>query len=299
MKTFTFLCFLFSSFNLFGQYQSNNFETNDNLDILFDTTNITTIWQIGPPQKTIFNMATSEPNVIVTDTINYYPVGQETWFEVELSSFSMSSFPLVQLEWFQQTDMEENVDGGIIEASYDGGLTWKNVLDDPDFQPEMVGSYQTGTLHNGKTGVTGTQGESWMAICWGNWFGTFPPVTENVKVRFNFVSDSIDTQQEGWLIDNFYVMTEIIGSATNVVNAQAIPIYPNPVKEALRLDLKNINTVDAQISIFNAAGQKVYEENLDGNLESIKIPLKGIHKGIHYLSIQTQQDFYSQSFVKM
>ena len=36
-------------------------------------TNTNNIWQVGKPQKTLFSSASTTPNVIITDTINYYP----------------------------------------------------------------------------------------------------------------------------------------------------------------------------------------------------------------------------------
>lgn len=298
MKTFTFFSFFLCAFCLFGQTQYNDFETSYELDILFDTTNTETIWQIGPPQKNLFDSTTSIPNAILTDTINTYPIGHESWFEVELSEYTMTSFPYVQLEWFQQTDMEEDVDGGLIEVSYDDGQTWKNVFDDPDFRPEMVGSYQTGTLFNGETGITGTADESWMAICWGTYFGTLPSISV-VKIRFTFVSDSTDTQQDGWLLDNLFVMGGVIGSTSSSATYKAIPLSPNPAKDELQINLKDINMIDAQILIFNVSGQKVYEETLDSNLNLHRISLSNFHPGLYFLKIKTSKDFYGQSFLKM
>jgi len=298
MKTFTFLLCILTAFNLLGQYQYNNFETSNNLNINFDTTNAEMIWQIGPPQKNLFESAPSIPNAIVTDTVDTYPIGQESWFEVEVLDYPLSTFPYVQLEWYQLTDMEENVDGGIIEASYDGGQTWKNVFDDPDFLPQMVGNFQTGILFNGKTGITGTQGETWMAICWGHFTGELPAIT-GVKVRFTFVSDSIDTQQDGWLLDNLFIQGEIIGSTSSPGQVQSIPVYPNPATEELQIDLKDINTTDSRILIFNTTGQKVFEESLETNLESHTISLNGFHQGVYFLSIQTEKGYFRQPFVKL
>jgi Secretion system C-terminal sorting domain len=299
MKGFTFLFFFLNAFNLFGQLQYNNFETSVDLDITFDTANTEMIWQIGPPQKNLFNTTTSVPNAIMTDTLNTYPNGQESWFEVELSEYTLENFPFVQLEWFQRTDMEENVDGGIIEVSYDGGQTWKNVFDDPDFRPQMVGFFQTGTLFNGKTGITGTQGETWMAICWGNYFGNLPSFSAGIKVRFTFVSDNVDTQQDGWLLDNLYVFGGVIGSTSSLNVSNSIPVYPNPAKEELQIDLTEINTRESQVQVFDATGKKVFEELLDTNLDLHRIALNNFHSGIYFLKIQTDQGFYEQTFVKM
>ena len=120
-----------------------------------------------------------------------------------------------------------------------------------------------------------------------------------MQARFTFVSDSTDTQQDGWLMDNFFVMGGVIGSTSNPGVSNSIPVYPNPAKEVLQIDLEDINTTDSRILIFNATGQKVFEESLDVNLESHRISLNGFHPGIYFLNIQTEQGNFSQSFVRI
>ena len=290
---------LITSFG-FSQSQSNDFEFNDNLDVTIDTSNQENIWQIGAPQKNIFSAAYSGPNAIVTDTLNTYPIGQNSSFEIELSNGVLGWFPFVQVEWFQQTDMENGVDGGIIEASYDGGQTWRNIFSDPDFLPEMVGNFQTDTLFNGQVGITGTHDWSWMAICWGNYSGTLPDTDNGVKVRYTLVSDSTDTQQDGWMMDNFFILSQVIGSATSGLSRiQGIPIYPNPAMNELQIDLKDINTSNSMLQILNISGQKIYEETLDLDLELHRISLSDFPHGLYFLKIDTVQGFYSQTFVKV
>ncbi len=82
-------------------------------------------------------------------------------------------------------------------------------------------------------------------------------------------------------------------------NFETIPVYPNPAKEELKIDLKDINTTDSRILIFNTTCQKVFEELLKANLESYTISLNGFLQGIYFLNIQTEQGSFRQSYVKM
>ncbi|MGI8893309.1 MAG: hypothetical protein ACR2GN_07585 [Bacteroidia bacterium] len=89
-------------------------------------TNSSNIWQIGAPQKNIFDSAATAPNVIVTDTINYYPVNNS-------SSFQFSIVPwvpwgILAIQWKQKLDFDAGLDGGIIEFSVDSGTTWQMLL---------------------------------------------------------------------------------------------------------------------------------------------------------------------------
>ena len=53
--------------------------------------------------------------------------------------------------------MEDGVDGGIIEASYDHGKIWLNVLGDTIFRPLVVGQLDWDTLFNHQVGVIRNQ----------------------------------------------------------------------------------------------------------------------------------------------
>ncbi|HEY0030587.1 MAG TPA: hypothetical protein VGC65_07505, partial [Bacteroidia bacterium] len=82
MKNKLSLLFLmfFTCLKIFGQnYYTINFDgaplSTWGYELYIDTiSNPGNVWQIGPPQKNTFTGAVSSPNVIVTDTLNYYPV---------------------------------------------------------------------------------------------------------------------------------------------------------------------------------------------------------------------------------
>ena len=96
----TILCaFLsFLTLEIFAQSpQYNNFDTQRTLEILIDSTSADTIWQIGTPQKLILNETSSMPNALITDTLNTYLTSTEASFVVEMSEYSMQSFPSIQL----------------------------------------------------------------------------------------------------------------------------------------------------------------------------------------------------------
>ena len=62
-----------------AQIDTTNFE-GSLVQIEIDTSNAGNIWQIGQPDKAIFDSAFSAPNAIVTDTVNYYPINDSSSF---------------------------------------------------------------------------------------------------------------------------------------------------------------------------------------------------------------------------
>ncbi len=287
--------------NLTAQIQFNNFENNNNLDVVIGPSSMDSIWQIGVPQKTLFDVSFSDPNAILTDSINNYGTNLSATFEIEINEETMWSFPFIQLEWMQKIDAETGVDGGIIEASYDQGVTWQNVLDDPIYRPAIVGQYQIDTLHNNRLGLTGTSTDwQWIGLCWGTPIGEHPFPLETIKLRFTFISDGNHTEQEGWMIDNFLTLGEVIGSTTNSGQIIPLDIYPNPATKEVILDTQNITGEDIKIQIIDASGRKVLDKSIENmNMEKQVLSLENYSKGIYFIQLIVEDQIYLQKFIKM
>ncbi len=299
----TILCaFLsFLTLEIFAQSpQYNNFDTQRTLEILIDSTSADTIWQIGTPQKLILNETSSMPNALITDTLNTYLTSTEASFVVEMSEYSMQSFPYIQLEWFQKIDFEDGVDGGIIEVSYDGQQTWRNIFSDILYRPEVVGTYQWDTLHNQQAGVTGTSALSWMGICWGTAIGNPPDEIESVHVRFKMTTDSIDTQQDGWLMDDFYVGLGVIGNTSNQANFSKMSIYPNPTANEIAISVEEVIDEVVDVYVYDNTGRMVYTEKapLFGEVTH-RIDMSTLQQGMYYLLMKGEKVQYREKFIKL
>ena len=109
-----------------------NFEDSTMFDrIVVDTLeNPSNIWQIGQPSKENFNSAYSGPNAMITDTLNSYPINDTSSFIIKhyrAGSWGVSNYELTLQFWFK-FDSDSINDYGTVEASFDNGLTWINLL---------------------------------------------------------------------------------------------------------------------------------------------------------------------------
>ena len=75
-----------------------------------------------------------------------------------------------------------------------------------------------------------------------------------------------------------YVAVIVAGTAENSVNAR---VYPNPTTGNLRVEAQDMST----IMVFNLVGQKVYEDNING--DECVINMKEFGSGIYMVKIQT------------
>ena len=170
--------------------------------------NPTNIWQIGLPQKTLLNTAWSSPKVIITDTINTYPVNDTSSFTIEStaieasSSINWSNFSL-QFHYFVDSDTLS--DFGLIEFSPDNGITWIDIINDPFYS-----AYLEWVVNNDVGGLpvlTGASG-GWMeANVNMRQLGVFLDIQPGTVFmwRFSFVSDAFQNNRDGLMYDNILV----------------------------------------------------------------------------------------------
>ncbi len=262
---FTLLTIFFTT-SLQAQFQYQYFDGADtvysnSVNVEIDT-NSTNIWQIGPPQKTIFNAAASQPNALVTDTANNYPSNNVSTFNIKIED-NLGWGGIYALQWLQKLDMDADHDGGIIEFTTDHGLTWQNVFNNPlvyNFYGFLPANKDT--LDNGEFAFSG-QDTTWKNIwlCFDvSWISQFP---DTISLRFTFKSDSIDNAREGWIIDDFISHPTFVHTIQEVERKQYLTVYPNPSNGIVNIEAQKkseFHLIEV-MELINAQGKVVERWN--------------------------------------
>lgn len=259
------------------------------------------LWQISEPNKTFFSSAFSPSHAIITDNLNTYPISNHSYFDFQISGVEDPyMLDQIQIQFKHKFDTDTLLDGGYLSISYDDGLTWANVIDDDSqyFYETPAQQYlnsnmytQEDVLFNGEKGFSGHSG-TWktVQISWVNM-----PVKANnttdfgpIILRFNFISDAIDNDKEGWMIDDIRMFGVDLGSSINEKQISTFAISPNPANEfvtvkLLESQLKEMSTVE----IYNLSGQLVKQEKLQAS-ES-KISVESLEKGLYIIKIGEQK----------
>ena len=237
---------------------------NDTTFVLLeiDSSDSNNIWQIGVPQKTVFNQANSSPNVIITDTINKYPISDTSSFTVRYNSFNC---PAVFGNYYVDSDSLN--DFGLIEISIDSGQTWINVLEDTlNYSPS-------------KPTLTGSS-NGWQSFELD--LNSYAIETyENLFIlKFTFISDSIDTQQEGLMFDDLSFCISV--NTKNLFANNALKVFPNPATDLLNFQLEEpIN--NAEIRIYSTLGQLIATQNI--NDTNTQFNVSDWQKGMYFYGI--------------
>ncbi len=269
---------LFSATQAFGQlpeyfqYFDYPDSTGPNILEVFIDTTADNIWQVGPPQKTIFKSASTIPNVMVTDTSNLYPIGNTSSFSFRVNVTQLPT-NILAIQWVQKLNLDSANAGGLVEFSVDSGQTWLNAHTSP-FAYNFFGFQNSNVaqLPNGAQGFTGTDTNwrnVWLCID-ANWAQTY---TDSVRFRYTFISDSTATPQEGWMIDNLFATATWVHTLAEFGQNEVFQVYPNPAADIITVEANSpdirgrqvdqIKLMDSEGRVLQLFGASPAKFNID------------------------------------
>lgn len=258
MKNTVLILILLLTLNAYSQpywaYTIDFEDTSQFFRISFDTT-ITSnnTWQIGEPQKTIFDGAYSLPNAIVTDTLNTYPSNDTSIFLITHITCDGFIWPhTVILSGYYKSDSDSLNDYGLIEFSPDNGETWIDLINDTVYSQYYEWS-------SPKPALTGRVNE------WTNFYVNLAGLgyvfdidyQDTVYYKFTFISDEIEEQMDGLMYDNLHFEDwfEIINEHSEY--SFSSKVFPSPATLFLAVEFENSEHHTMELSIVDMNGNCV------------------------------------------
>ena len=259
-----------------------NFEENTcfgGVHLLVDTSSHNNAWNICIPHKQVFDSAYSTPNAIVTDSAGPYPVNDTSSFILQIVfNPGCGCSPVVGATY--KMDCDSLSDYGKIEVSRDEGRNWLNIL---AFGEEGIWLTEkpvfTGQVHK-----------------WRDFLFLLPFYLQpdTILYRFTFISDSVQTNKEGWMLDNIKLLLHTEGApAWGFQNEAAI--YPNPARDYLYIDIPPENHMSS-VSVYTLPGQLIMHKPLHDSKNYIDI--SGLGKGVYLVRIQGSDQPVNRKIIK-
>lgn len=242
------------------------------------------IWVVGHPNKINFNAAHSGDLAIITDSANAYSNSRNCWFTITVP---ISEYQCGEgiISFFHKFETDTLTDGGIIEVSYNDGVDWKNIKDDTDHAiNNFIGLYQD-TLKGGTYGFSGnSNGWQYVELHW-VWLmrtkSTSPTWFDNVIVRFRFISDDINTNKDGWMIDDIIVRGYSVIGSVNKLGYEHISAFPNPTNGIVEFIIPSKYESDIWVELCRLDGRTISTKYLT----SRKIDLSGYSPGMYIYKV--------------
>jgi hypothetical protein len=288
--------FILLSNIMFGQWTNGsmydlNFDSPINLPHLrIDTTsNQHNAWQVGSPQKTNFNSAYSPPNAIVTDTLNSYPVNDTSVFTLvnvpEGSGFLWQHTVILSGQYLVNSD--SLTDFGMIEFSPDNGITWIDLINDPIYSG-YLSWYTTQPVLTGNS--NGWQNFYVNLAGLGGVF--FIPDGDTVLYRFTFITDSVQTNKDGLMFDDFH-FEDYYEGIDEIQNDNLISIGPNPATDKLFIN-SGTSFGNEIVQVIDYTGKILIEKN---TFSEKSINTSALADGIYFLKYSNDKNYSIKKFV--
>jgi hypothetical protein len=253
-----------------------NFEANwCPIYYMIDTSQIGSIWHICTPHKLLFDSSYSKPKAILTDSIGPYPINDTSSFTIKtvIGGFDM---PCIGGQY--KMDSDSLHDFGYIEISIDHGQTWHNVMSD---------TVLSNVYWNGNKPIFTGRINEWTAFLTGP-LSQFA-ANDTLLTRFTFISDSVQTNKEGWILDDIKVVVHAEG-VPELKNQDNIVISPNPATSIVNIECPGKQ--DLKLTLFNLIGDQVMQKDFKGSKETIDI--SALPSGMYIVKV-SGRDFTSQN----
>lgn len=273
---------LFLVIRSFGQNWTNiNFDDSVGLNrISIDTLILSNIWQIGQPQKSVFNTAYSLPNSILTDTVNPYPSNNNSVFYLGTGGDWFMDSHTQTLNFLYRMDSDSLNDYGRIDISLDTGQTWNNIL-----KAENGGGFWWVENSMGVIVIQPDMGDTIVFTGSTNGWYRFKSEIhlleqqhyDTIIYRFSFNTDSNVENKDGWIIDD--IGYNMLWEGINDYNYFGI-VYPNPANNFICIRTQRLIK---SIEIINLFGISL--KTLTQQCYYLSVDVSDLNSGIYFCSI--------------
>lgn len=276
--------------------QTITFESNTDL-IQIDNSQNGNNWQIGTPSKAIFNQASSTPYAIVTDTFNYYPSNNQSSFTITVIPSQQNIWGNGVLSFKHKYDFEPNKDGGYIEVKYDADTNWTNIILDSDPVEDGFGFISSNNFYSTTDTILGNipaftgSSNDWIEsqFSWTWMIGVKGYMHDSITIRFTMQSDSNQTNQEGWMIDDIRIKLDWPSSISKYYkNENTSTVFPNPVNDISTLEFFGAIDNSIELIMYNSLGLKVKENKF--NYSKITIKKSDFEPGLYFYQILSNKN---------
>jgi len=246
-------------------------------------------WQVGKPQKTVFNESWEGVNAIVTDTLNPYPVNDTSVFEIfKLADLGWQNVianwgtHVATLSGYYYVNSDTLNDFGKMELSLDNGQSWIDLLNDPVYSDMIYWTSPKPILSGSSNGWV--HFDVFLAFLRDRFVINF---NDTIRFKFTFISDNIQTNKDGLMYDLIYF--EDYAEGIQAIEKKSLfRVFPNIAKDNINIITENPSQNDNSIEMYNQSGQCVFRKtNFTENL----INVSDLPNGFYYLKLIKSKAF--------
>lgn len=237
------------------------------------------LWQVGGVSKAGFPNNVYGISAMQTDTLNPYSPNNvsvfEVWTDTVVQGFNNDS--LISMSFWHSYDIDSLGDSCVVQITLDSGVTWLH-YSSAQVSGQIAYDYmaQVSDMPNNSGQFLWTgQSAGWqrVKICY-NFFTVKPArsIPWPVGFRFLFISDSVQGNKPGWIIDKIALRTPNIISSVKDYSKRSLPIYPNPSRSGqFTIDFPS-NYVTGKFKVYDYIGRNVKTVELKEQIDLSDLP---------------------------
>ncbi len=241
-------------------------------------------WQKGTPAQAQISSAFSGNNAWMTNlTGNYRNRDSSALFT---PVFQLESNKRYKMEFMHNYYTERFHDGGTVDISTDGGLSWKSV---GNVQGGWFNTHFVTSLDVIRPGWT-NRSNGWVPASL-----VFEiPYDGPAIFRYRFGSDN-NYEFEGWAIDDFCFklssdqLQYFIGLDEGIQGlAEVGDLYPNPASSYTQVDFNLLQPSEVAVRVYDMLGKVVYTQSqrYDNGAHTLSIPTASFKSGFYVVGLE-------------
>ncbi len=285
MKTLLFFTAIFGFTSLSAQtcyneyYCLSFYDTVCMYHLSIDTSNSNNIWQIGLTQKPMMDSTVCNTKAIVTDSLNAYPVNNQSVFTITnlATSGDYYGFRIFSVNYYVQSDSLN--DFGKIELSLDKGINWIDIINDSTYSNHFF-------WYTSKPVLTG---RSYVCKNFSVDLADLPTIHnfqigDTILFRFTFFSDSVFDNLSGLIFDDICFYDFVEGVSETRFSSIWSKIYPNPSSNLFTIEFDNPEGKSFQLAVYDMQSRPIFTKNNITN-NKIQIDMHTFNPGIYVYKI--------------
>ena len=259
----------------------NNFESNEDDLITYNTEGGIPVWQRGAPSGTDLNTAASLQNVYGTNLSGNHPDNSKSFLYTDCYNLTTIVNPVLKFK--MAFEIELDWDLVYVEYSTDEGSSWS-----------LLGTEGVNWYNSSRIAGDGIANDCYNCVG-GQWTGFNTTLTDyeydlnaissesSIIFRFVFHSD-YSVNYEGVVIDDLFVDGTTLSNQT--VSANSFIVYPNPSNTIF--NIKFSEPTNFNFNVTNLTGQVIISEaKIDSHQNAYRLNMSNYASGIYFLNIET------------
>ena len=274
------------------------------------------IWEVGIPDKPVIATANSPVNCLITGATEAIDTNMNEFvqFDIYVGSGGGPSVTYLSVTFNYQSDLANDSDFVDVSIAFDSSEfksllylfdmsgTLQEYYENIDFG---IGNYSVFPIDTGITGSSNGWESGQINIQFWYAIGSAPngslPEIDTVHLKFTLITDSIQSDHDGFALDDLYVVTETWSAVEDIMQEETLSIFPNPASSTCIISSATLVNSIQTIQVYSIYGEHIVslQNQFFDTSGQTEISLEGFPPGTYLCTGASEDTSFKGMFVKL